>query len=802
MLEALEVLLKVVIVVIAAAGAGLLLPLGTAAVMASIGWLLGKFGDRIAVPFIEWADPRLGPVRTAGHALRDIFDLARAFLRAHRYVRWTVQSAVLVLAVAAYPTWYIYIDGSDTPDPRTLLEWRPAQIGYVLDRNGLVTIRLATAYRENIGSEQVPEVVRQALVSAEDKRFWSHDGWDWRATTRAAFKAATRSVLNFRQQGASTITQQVARNIYLEDWLLRQSGNELLVDNIVTRVIRLFKGTVWTNNATRKVREIKYAVRLERGLTQHFIETRPPSHTFREMLWYGVLGQYDGRTKAKEYILGSYANLVYLGHGVYGVSYGARFYFGKDMEALTPDEAAFLASIIPAPGQFAQLDDDPSIRAEQVARRNAVLDRMAENGFLDASRLTMLKTRPLILQTPRLKTKTDEPAVVSTALEEMDSLGYSRSDLLAGRVRVHLTADRHIQAIVNAAALDGIYGTDSPTMPGYVNQYGTRDGTHPQIAVVVLGNRNADILAEFGGIYDERLHNYTLYNRAIHAKRQPGSTMKGIVAAAAVMSGKTPDDLVTDTPISVNMGGWQKPVKNYDGRYLGIIPLREAIAQSRNVPILRLVRDELGGPEPLITWAHTLGIQSELDPYISTALGASSVTLLEMTNAYRSLASGTVASPHIVGAVTDANGAPLYRASATDKPFPIPPEKLDLVQELLRGTVRLPSGTARSLDTSNFPIQVMGKTGTSNSFRDAWFICSTYGPDGVTIGIWVGYDDFGAPLANRATGGSVALPVAREIMLALYGPAGVLGDPPKFPQRIEARIDAYRARRYPELNGK
>lgn len=801
MFEALEVLLQVVIAVIAAAGAGLLLPLGTAAFLGGIGWLLWRFGERVAVPFIAWADPRVEPLRVTALALHEIMLVLAAFFARHRHVRRTVKAAALLAAIAAYPTWYIYIDTSDVPQSRTLIEWRPAQIGYVLDRNGLVTIRLATAYRENIRSEQVPEIVRQALVSAEDKRFWSHDGWDWQATARAALRDLIRSS-KAPEKGASTITQQVTKNIYLEDWRLRERGEELLVDNALTRLARFVKGSAWVNRRVRKVREIKYAVRLERGLTNHFIETRPKSRTFRELIWYDVLGQYDGRTKAKEYILGSYANLVYLGHGVYGVSYGARFYFGKDMEALTADEAAFLASIIPAPAQYGRTEEEPAIRAEQVARRNAVLDRMAENGYLDASRLDVLKARPLILQPPRLKTKTEEPAVVSTALEEMQFLGYSQSDIYAGRVRVHLTADRHIQAIVNAAALDGIYGTDSPTMPGYVNQFGTRDGTHPQIAVVVLGNRNADILAEFGGIYDERLHNYTLYNRAIHAKRQPGSTMKGIVVATAVMAGKTPDDPVTDTPIFVNMGGWQKPVKNYDGRYLGVIPFREAVAQSRNVPILRLVRDELGGPQPLIEWAKTLGIESPLDPYISTALGASSVTLLEMTNAYRGLATGIRATPHIIGAVTASSGTTVYRAPTEEHALPIPPERLELMQELLRGTVRLPSGTARSLDTSNFPIQVMGKTGTSNSFRDAWFICSTYGPDGVTVGVWVGYDDFSAPLANRATGGSVALPVAREILLALYGPAGILGDPPKFPQRIEERIDAYRAKHYPELNAK
>jgi membrane peptidoglycan carboxypeptidase len=652
-----------------------------------------------------------------------------------------------------------------------------------------------------VASEYVPEIVRQALVSSEDKRFWDHNGWDPTATFRAGGKYLAGPLVDFRSQGGSTITQQVARNLYLEDWLLNQRNPKLLLDTLPTRIVAWFWGPVRTNIALRKIREVKYAIRLEKSLAKHFERTRPKSRGFRQWIAFDVLGLFDGRTQAKERILGTYANLVYLGNGVYGVSYGARFYFGKDLESLTADEAAFLASLIPLPGKYARLDGNGTLHREQVLRRNAVLDRMAANGYLDPARLEWLKNRPLVLTPPRLKTKTEEPAVVSAMLGELESLGIPQRDVLEGRVRVHLTADRNIQAVVNAAVLDGIFGTGSPTMPGYAGTFGMRPDATPQSAVVVLRNRDAAILSLFGGLYDDRPNNYAQFNRAIQARRQPGSTFKSVDTLALVSANLNPDSPVYDGPMSYNMGGWYRAVENYDRKYLGWIPLREAIAQSRNVPVLRSVIDQGGGHTAAIRWAQAVGISSPLDPYPSTILGASGVTPLEMTNAFRAIISGRVAKPYLIDAVTDHVGNERYRAADASWELALAPEKLTYIQELLRGTVRLPRGTAHSLDTSNFPIQVMAKTGTSNEHRDAWFIASTYGLDGITVGVWVGYDDFSLALADRATGAGVALPIAREVLLALYGPGGLLGTPPRMPRDIEDRIDAYRLRAYPDTNG-
>jgi penicillin-binding protein 1A len=200
------------------------------------------------------------------------------------------------------------------------------------------------------------------------------------------------------------------------------------------------------------------------------------------------------------------------------------------------------------------------------------------------------------------------------------------------------------------------------------------------------------------------------------------------------------------------------------------------------------VASQVGIDEVLET-ARLLGIHSRLDRYMATALGASGVTLLELANAYRAIASGTAAEPYVIDRITDPEGAALYERVDGTKTLPVAGAALELVQEGLRGVVRLPSGRALMLDRDAFPIPVMGKTGTTSDFRDALFVGSTYGPRGITVAVRVGYDD-NRPLGDRETGARTALPIFREIMLRAYD-SGLLGAVPRFPDRIESGIDDY-----------
>jgi len=184
-----------------------------------------------------------------------------------------------------------------------------------------------------------------------------------------------------------------------------------------------------------------------------------------------------------------------------------------------------------------------------------------------------------------------------------------------------------------------------------------------------------------------------------------------------------------------------------------------------------------------------MGIRSPLQPYITTALGASEVRLLELAGAYRAMASGVLAEPHVIDRVTDASGAVIYEAPQAVRP--IGSAGLRLIQEGLRGVVRLPDGTAHSLDGRGFPVSVMGKTGTTSDFRDALFVGSTYGTQGITVAVRIGFDD-NRTLGEKETGGRAALPIFREIMLRVYQDK-LVGPAPHFPREIEEGIDRYLA---------
>ena len=245
-----------------------------------------------------------------------------------------------------------------------------------------------------------------------------------------------------------------------------------------------------------------------------------------------------------------------------------------------------------------------------------------------------------------------------------------------------------------------------------------------------------------------------------------------------------------DAPIYVPMGGGRPPHKigNYDGKYKGAIPARQALAESRNAAAMWLV-SRSGGIKEVIETARLLGINSKLEPYPTTAIGASVVNLTELAKAFRAIVSGLYGQPHLIEKIADRNGETLFYKKHDSMPLFIEERALVEIREGLRGNVRLPNGTAHSLAASDFPIPVGGKTGTTNNFRDALFVGFTYGVDGITVAVWVGFDDY-SQLALRETGARVALPIFKEIMLEVYG-QNLIGPAPEFPDNIEKNIDTY-----------
>ncbi|MBU2692399.1 MAG: hypothetical protein KJ970_15860 [Candidatus Eisenbacteria bacterium] len=313
-----------------------------------------------------------------------------------------------------------------------------------------------------------------------------------------------------------------------------------------------------------------------------------------------------------------------------------------------------------------------------------------------------------------------------------------------------------------------------------------------QGSVIVLRNRDSCILAETGGrqFYKGRLASYSDFNRVTQSLRQPGSAMKPIVYLAAFRKGTfTLESMVPDEPIGVPDGGEQslKWISNYDGQFKGVIPLREALAESRNAVAIWIT--EQIGIDSVLRTSVSLGIHTPLLPYASTALGASEVNLLELANAYRAMASGILTQPYVIRKIVRDSGEVVVEKENKRSTVALNDDALSLIQEGLRGVVRIPTGTAHSLDSRSFPIAIMGKTGTTNEFRDALFIGSTYGPDGITIAVRIGFDD-NRSLGRKETGGRIALPVFKEIMLRVYR-ENLVGSVPKFPAQMEQNISAY-----------
>jgi membrane peptidoglycan carboxypeptidase len=495
--------------------------------------------------------------------------------------------------------------------------------------------------------------------------------------------------------------------------------------------------------------------------------------------------QFGSKRRAKEEILARYASFIYMGNGQYGFARGAEYYFGRHLGTFTvedADKAALLAGVAKSARRYAP---SASETKRVLERRNQTLALMAARGYISAGQARRARQRPIEVVAQHKDKTIEASAVVDNVLDELASRqdGLSVKDLQQGRIQVYSTVDAGVQQIANQALEHGIlqYEKRHPAASGLL-----------QGSVVVLRNGDAGILAEMGGrqFYKDRSSAYADYNRVTKSLRQPGSAMKPIVYLAAFQVGTFDlGTVVPDEPISVANGNEQdmKWIANYDGQFKGMIPVRMALAESRNAVAIWIT--EQIGVGSVLQMARSLGIRTPLRPYVTTALGASEVNLLELANAYRTIASGILTQPYIIRKIVRDSGEVLAYGRHPSSPVYVEGDALSLIQEGLRGVVRMPTGTAHALDSSVFPIAVMGKTGTTNEFRDALFVGSTYGPEGITVAVRIGFDD-NRSLGSRETGGTLALPVFREVVLRAYGEK-LLGPAPRFPAEMERRIDTF-----------
>ncbi len=699
--------------------------------------------------------------------------------------RLVIGLLVLVSALVGATAGLLIVYSTDLPQVDQLEHYRPSSITELYDDQGRTIGSFALQRRVVASYDDYPPVLRQALISIEDKDFYRHWGINvWRIAG-----AAYRDIKSGgRVQGASTLTMQLARNLFLSP----------------------------DRSFHRKIQEALLAVQIERRFT-------------------------------KPQIFTLYANQIYLGHGVYGFEAASQFYFSKPAKQLTLDEAALLAGLPKSPTYYSPITHPE----HALKRRNLVINSMLEDGEITAQQATVARDQPIQLELAHdpdslapyfveeirryLENKYGSDQVHEGGLRVYTSLNMDLQRAANRAVFDGLAAyDRrhgwrgHLQNVLGGdVTLVNYQHPDwdaDPEVNGYVHALVTSVGsasailkfgrysatltagdaawTHRKLvamlkpgdiayvkilslapdekarvsleedsgvqgALVAIDNATGEIKAMVGG----RDFNLSKFNRATQALRQVGSSFKPYVYTAAIDRGATPDDTILDAPISFPMptGPAYEP-HNYDEKFEGTITLRRALAQSRNIPALKLA-DNLG-INTVIDYAHRFGITSNIPPYLPVALGAVEITPMEQTSAFSVFPNdGVRITPRYITRVTDYEGRTLEE-NFSDVRDVVSARTARTMTSMLREVVLHGTGIAAS--TMKYPLA--GKTGTTNNFTDAWFV--GFSPS-ITCGVWVGYDEKKF-LGARETGARTALPIWMDFMkAALAGKdPGEFGPPP------------------------
>ncbi len=612
-----------------------------------------------ARPREERRDPRRGSADGAPRRPRRRRGRGRrSGSRIKRYAYWSVVTSLwLLIAAIGVVIWV----GLHLPPIQSLeIPKRPPSI-QILGLDGRVLANRGEMGGAAVPLNEVPAYLPKAFIAIEDRRFFFHYGIDPIGLGRAMFANVLHRGVS---QGGSTITQQLAKNLFLTQ----------------------------ERTLTRKLQEAVLALWLE--------------HKY-----------------SKAEILELYLNRVYFGAGAYGVEAAAQRYFGKSARAVTLAEAALLAGLVKSPSRLA-----PTRNFDGAERRaQLVLAAMADAGFINDESAKIAMSHP-----PRVVMPTAGGSVNYVADWVMDVV----NDLI-GRVEEDIVVETSIDPVLQAAAEKAL--VDELAQKG--EKFGVEQG-----ALVAMTPEGA-VRALVGG----RNYAESQFNRAVAAKRQPGSAFKPFVYLTALERGLTPDTVREDRPIDVK--GWRP--ENYSHEYFGPVTLTQGLAMSLNTVAVRLTLEV--GPAAVTKTAYRLGITSKLEPNASIALGTSEVSVLELVSAYAPFANGGAAVvPHVVERVRAADTKKmLYTSANTSFGRVVDPRYVGMMNQMMRETLTI--GTARKAELPGWP--AAGKTGTSQDFRDAWFIGYT---GRLVTGVWLGNDD--SSPTRKATGGGLPVEVWSKFM--------------------------------------
>jgi penicillin-binding protein 1A len=482
-----------------------------------------------------------------------------------------------------------------------------------------------------------------------------------------------------------------------------------------------------------------------------------PDKSLERKLKEAVLALELERRYAKDRILEMYLNQVYFGHGAYGVEAAARTYFGKSVSELNIREAALLAGLPRAPSNYSPFEHPEAAKL----RRELVLRRLVEYGTLKEAEAKRLARTDLGLVPPERRRTTGQ-YFLEYAQQTLEAK-YGVDMVFKGGLNVYTTSNPFMQLAAEQALRDGLKSLEVRSAKG-------RPGDHPEGAVVTIEPQTGYVKAMVGGSDFFR----TEFNRAVQARRQPGSAFKPFIYIAAVESGFTPATRIDDAPVTYPVGRNGEPWKpeNYDRKFRGPTTLQQAVEESVNVVTIKL--QERVGVARTIQVARRLGITSPLTMDLTLALGTSDLTLLELTSSYSALANqGTWMPPTVVRYVTDAQGKLLEEAVPEGKQA-VAPETAYVITHMLKGVVD--RGTGQGAKVLGRPIAA--KTGTTNDYSNAWFIGFT---PRLATGVWVGYDR-PRSLGPDETGSRVAVPIWTTYMRK------ILGDAPKEDFPVPERV--------------
>ncbi len=597
--------------------------------------------------------------------------------------RWTATHlAVFLLSIALFLSLFIgatlyFFVFLDIPDIRAIGSYQPSATTFVYDNQDKIVARIFRQNRIEVGLNTLPPLLSKAFVAAEDARFYEHSGVDGWSILRALFHNLRTGE---RGQGASTITQQVARVVLLSP----------------------------EKTYTRKIKEAILAFRIDRALT-------------------------------KDEILHIYLNEIYLGSGAYGVEAAAQVYFDKHASDLNLAEISLLAGLPQAPSRYSPFRNYKLAKSRQAY----VLNRMVEEGFITAAEAQKAHKRPL-LWGPTTTYAAENNYFIQHIRNYVEER-YGEERLINEGMRIYTTLDQKLQKDAVAAVKHGV----AKWTERHKDQ---TSATTPQAALLSIEARTGMVRAMVGGADFSR----SQYNRAVQARRQPGSAFKPIIYAAALNRGMTPETVIVDEPLRLQgaSAGVRWEPKNFDNKYHGPTSIRDALVYSRNIVTVKTLQEI--GVANAIAMARDLGITSPLNTDLSLALGTSELSMLELTAAYGVFATdGYYLRPIFVKKITDKGGNILEENTPEAKRV-LDPKVAYQMNRMLQGVIG--EGTARNIRSLGIP--AAGKTGTTDKYMDAWFI--GYTPELVT-GVWVGFDQK-ASLGRNETGAQAAAPIWLEFM--------------------------------------